>query len=497
MKPLSLNKIEAIYEKAKLKALNLCEKGDYTASIKYIKLCAKIAYAVSFKYVDNELDKLLSIILSKTIIIKSAPAIKNRVVFYDYYPNDGKGLSQQYLSALIDNNIEFLYIIENYVPSKTHDIISAISDYPKGELLILDNRLNDIEKAQVAYGEIMKFSPEKALLHFLPWDVTGCLIFSQMKSVKRYMINLTDHAFWLGKNCFDYLIEFREYGANLSLQERGVIHSAQILLPYYPIFKRTNFKGFDFHKKQDYVYFLTGGAFYKTFGDNYKFYRLLKRILIENPKLVILFAGDGDNKYISNFIISNKLENRLLLLGYRNDLSSVMENVDGYIATYPIGGGLIHQFACMAQKPIVAYVNRKNPSNYPESTLYNLSSDVKLSFDTDDEFSNEISKLVRDDSYRAKRGNETANKIISREEFGLLVQKYIIGDTEPKFEFKRYDIDINHRINLYLQIENTNFHFIPKAILKTLKFNSIKFAPIIMISYIVSNFGFLISKICK
>lgn len=70
------------------------------------------------------------------------------------------------------------------------------------------------------------------------------MIWIKYKSlVKRYLINPTDHAFWLGKSCLDFSIEFRDYGCNVSNKFRSIENNQIIKQIYYPILISSDFKG--------------------------------------------------------------------------------------------------------------------------------------------------------------------------------------------------------------------------------------------------------------
>ncbi len=500
MKKLNIRDVEHIYDRLKQKSISMYNGKQYSRSLKFIECAAKVAYNISFRFSDVELDNLIykiaTEIFQKSKTFNNDHRGRECFVFFDYYPNDSRGLSEQYLNALIDNNIEFLYIVENYQSNKTKNVITLVRNYPRCSLLILDDKCNDIEKAIIAYNEIIKYQPTRALLHLLPWDVVGCLVFSYLSNVKRYMIDLTDHAFWLGTNCFDYLIEFRDFGCTIALDKRKVLQDEIILLPYYPINFNQEFKGFPIQKEKGKVYLLTGGAFYKTYGDSYKFYAVLKKLLDSNKELIILFVGDGSKGYIHQFITRNNYQQRLILLGNRTDILEVFKHSDIFLATYPIGGGLMSQFAAMAGNAIIAFVDERNPSNYPENFLYKLHNETKLSYSGDDFFI-EAAKLINNESYRLEKAHCTNNKIISRNEFGSLFFDFIYKTRQQAFDYKHVFIDYNFRNELYLGIENDYYHYIPKSLLKILKIKSFYIFPSLVFSYAISNLDFIIKKMYK
>lgn len=497
MKKLELNEVEKLYDFFKRKAEISFNKRRYNLALKYIQCCAHIAYDISFRFADETLDNIIYQIASdilKNLTLDSETNNRNRFVLFDCYPNDNRGLSEQYLGALMCNQIEFLYIIENYAPDKTKNIIEKISKYDKADILILDSENSIIEKASVAYKKIVEFQPSKALLHLLPWDVVGCLVFSTLTGIERYMIDLTDHAFWLGINCFDYLIEFRDFGYTIAINRRNVLKEKIIYLPYYPIFVNSNFVGFPFKKRMGQTLLLTGGTYYKTFGDNYKFYEVLKKILENHPSLIVLFVGSGDKKYIDDFIKQNHFEDRLFLLGNRTDIAEVFRHSDIYLSSYPIGGGLMAQLASVSGCAIIAYVNENNPSNYPECMLPKLEKDIKLSYSGNSFFA-EIAKLIESPSYRLMKAKQSGNKVPSVEEFNRQFADYVLNKEQTRISCNSIDIDYAYRANLYLSIENEYYFYIPKSILKIFKVRSFILSPALVISYVIEHVCFLLKKL--
>lgn len=93
--------------------------------------------------------------------------------------------------------------------------------------------------------------------------------------------------------------------------------------------------------------------------DLLKAFRTVSKIY---PNLVLLIAGEGQYRdVLENFIFKNKLQNRIKLLGSRNDIPSLLEISDIFV--FPswyegLPGALIE--AMMAEIPIVA-------SNIPEN----------------------------------------------------------------------------------------------------------------------------------
>ena len=120
-------------------------------------------------------------------------------------------------------------------------------------------------------------------------------------NVIRYQINLTDHAFWLGADSIDKCIEFRDYGATISKKYRRIPIESIVKIPFYPIVNiDMKFQGFPFKKKDYQKVFFSGGALYKTFGDDNRFYRIVSNILNQYNDLIFWYAGSGDDSELKN-----------------------------------------------------------------------------------------------------------------------------------------------------------------------------------------------------
>lgn len=78
-----------------------------------------------------------------------------------------------------------------------------------------------------------------------------------------------DHAFWLGRNAFDYCLEFRDFGANLSRQYRHIPIQKLLKQPYYPLADPTIPYGGPPFERADGDVIFSGGTLYKTLDREY------------------------------------------------------------------------------------------------------------------------------------------------------------------------------------------------------------------------------------
>lgn len=219
---------------------------------------------------------------------------------------------------------------------------------------------NNIQKCKEIFEKIIQFGPSKILYHSAPWDTVGFITLSWLADYKieRFLINLTDHAFWLGRDCCDYFFEFRSWGVNLSLDHRHIAKERLLMLPYYPIRDTTiQFQGFPFNTEGKKV-IVSGGSLYKIYGSPI-FFDIVKTILDSYQDTVFFYLGNGETEPLMEFIKKNKLEDRFFYSKERRDINEIIKRCYFYLGTYPMGGGLMSQFAVANNKILVAYA--KNP----------------------------------------------------------------------------------------------------------------------------------------
>ena len=217
---------------------------------------------------------------------------ENRIVLVDSFCMDNRGLTQQYLRAMIRKDAEILYVCTSDTMDRGEDILREIDACPKAQVLHFDGSTTDpIVKADEAARKICQFAPAHIFFHVAPWDVAALLICSAVSGAFKYNINLTDHAYWMGASLFDYNIEFRPYGMTVSLEKRGLKPEQLLTQPIYPIAPLGHsFRGFP-EMPENAIKVFTGGALYKMLGKNDFFFRLMEKLLSVLPNVYILVAG--------------------------------------------------------------------------------------------------------------------------------------------------------------------------------------------------------------
>jgi hypothetical protein len=449
---------------------------NYEDCMSCINYASRLAYAVNFKYTDKNLENIIKNISENIIKSKNFKGNNNRYVFYDYFALPNRGLTQQYLRALMAWGVEFLYIIPRTIDCVDSKILDELKRYDKVQIYCVNMKAkNNIDMVMQISEALKKYQPFRAFLHMAPWDVIGNVIWNSFSNIERYQINITDHAFWLGINSSDYFLEFRNYGYNISYQYRDILKERLLLQPYYPIIDSAKYQGIPYENSVA-VRLLSGGAYYKVYGENNIFFRLIKKILEENPETLFYYAGNGDERPMLKFIRANQLDDRWFLIGSRTDLSEVMKRMDIYIGTSPWSGGLMTLLAAALSIPIVAYAAISDYSNYTEGFFSSLKEVPNITIHDKDTFYATVNQLVQDKLLRKELGQKMNNSLVAVDEFNVML-KYLVDTKHNREITLDLNIDIDSVAKRYLDLDNNYLHYIPRLLINkyTLRKMPVKF----------------------
>lgn len=459
--------------------------GLYNSCIIYMRCLANLYYTFNIKYTDEELERNIQILSAKlTTTDYKKPCTKKNCVFYDDYSMDNRGLTQQYLEALIKLEYKIIYI---YSPSFADNkrIINTLNATGDNRIISLKQNLAGINLAQHIYDIIQNVGTSLLFTQLLPYSVEACIAFCKIdKGIKKHNINLTDHAFNIGTSCIDYNLEFRNFGATTSVKHRGIPSNKEVLLPMYPILDKSfRFEGFPANCK-DKVVILTGGAPYKVIDSSELFFKLIKRLL-SNPKVVVVYVGCNNKATFERYIIKYDLQDRFVVIENRKDIYEVMRHCDIYMNTYPVGGGLMCQIAASCGKPVLNF--KANPQM--EECICQ-GGNIKMSYDTVDDFCQEAFQLINDDQYSIRRGEEFKKEIPSASQFCEMLGGFLnaghIGI--PINYLKAYTHDRTKDLPSALARERDSMVF-HKFLLKTLKHRMVLFPSAIceLLRYVIKR----------
>jgi len=474
---LSHQDVVNIYGKLYSTALSLYQNNKYQQSLNYITTAAKWAYTTNFKYADKDLEMLLMNIADNSISKIEINSDNNlRFLFLETHGIDNRGLTQQYLRALMNMNAEILFVSVECLRTKCTDILKELSLYDKAKVILFDKTEDSFGKAKEILKEVEKFQPSKLFLHLMPWDVTSLMVTHSIKGSLKYNINLTDHAFWLGSSFIDYNFEFRAYGKTVSLEKRNLKEEQLLYLPYYPILPKDkmSFQGFPI-KTEDKVVIFTGGAFYKMFGKNDLFFKIVDTLLNLSNKVNILIAGDGDRVIMNKKLSLLRNKERVQLIGNRKDINEVFKACDIYLDTYPLGGGLMQQFASLNSKPILSFSDFNTYGESQENMLKNSGNGI-CGHNNWDNFIIYATKLINDIEFRKLEGVRNQQLVPSVEVFNKCFAQ-LITKHENCLTWGAVSVNYGEMEKLYLEVENKYTHSAVKILIGRLKINVFKIYP--------------------
>lgn len=386
-----------------LNALKCIDLKKYNSALRYLTSAAGLLYDFEWCYQDKKIENAI-LNLSDSVIRKEFFEVCDRYIFFDSFTHDYKALTLQYLKALISNNCEFLYISRIPLNAQRNLIISEmISGYLGGSYRQIAT--SGIDASKEIYSICKEYSANKVIMQLMPDDITAMIAFAALPpSITRYQVNLTDHAFWAGICISDYVLEFRDYGCSLSQKYREIDPTKELLLPFYPFINvEVKFLGLPFYT-EDKIFIFSGGAIHKIMDSNLTFLNVIARMLKKRKNTVFAYAGTGgDAPKLINFFKGEGLEDRFYYLGHRGDINEIVKRCDIYINTYPMGGGLMCQYAAINSKPIVSLTDTSGRNI--ESIVCQRRS-LEFSCKTIQDFESAIDKLIVSSELRLSLGKK-------------------------------------------------------------------------------------------
>lgn len=473
-----------IVDKLKCGIKSEIKKKNYEAALELILNCANILYQTNLYYVDEDLEGYLKEIANKMEILSPIEKKTDVIFFYDGFGLNSRGLAQIYIKALCQIK-KVIYITYEDCKENIPDIQNIINKN--------DGRILYINRSQKKYTEQIlqlcsfasEFKPHDFFFYSFPNDVVGVTSLNILEGkVTRYQINLTDHAFWLGARCIDKCIEFRDYGANVSVKYRGISKNIIAKLPFYPIInKDIPFQGFPFRIVNGQKVVFSGGALYKTFGGKNKYYDIIDNILKKYKEVVFWYAGGGDDSKLKELM--KKYPGRIFHTLERNDLFQTLQHCRFYLNTYPICGGLMYQYAALAGIVPVTLRHDEDADGY----LLNQEKLV-VDFENKADLYQEVDKLIRDDTYFYERRNQLRCSVVSEEEFMCNLKEIMNNNDIMEINYTDINTDVfrSEYLNRISQYDIDSF-LISKKTIKTI----LKYFPMHVLRGIIKK---LISK-CK
>lgn len=424
------------------------KKGNIPTAMASIAVAADILYHYNQIYWDPQLEEMTVNLSEKCLELPPLSEEKadgpRRVLFYDGFGFDGRGLALVFMKALVKEGFQVTYVTVGHARGN-QPRLDAVLEGTGVRKIYLDTgreRKATLLALDRAFREIR---PQVAFFYTLPYDVPGAMVFHRWQGVcRRYLIDLTDHAFWLGKCAFDRCLSLRSLGASIAVHYRDIPGEDLRMLPYYaPIDKNIPFEGFPFPEETGPVIF-SGGALYKTLGDpELQYYQMVRSLLKEHTNARFLYAGTGDDSQLK--LLEEDFPGRVYHIPERKDLYQVLQHSTLYLNTYPMFGGMMMNYAALAGRPPLTLKHDHDA----DGLLFDQDK-LGVEFDTPEQLLEEAHRLLTDTDYRTRREKELQGCVITEERFTAQLARLVEDDTTD-FGFETPFVDTSRFRQEYLE----------------------------------------------
>lgn len=432
--------VDALLRELKQTMHKSLDKGNYEKAMASISTGCQILYEYNQYYVDNDFENgVVSVAneMKKSYCddLKEYRRNENTILFYDGFGLDTRGVAKMYLNALKKNGYHIVYITGKnamgHIPETESILLNADSS-----IYYIDFKTDYFNWAKELIHVFIQTSPKAMFFYTTPYDASGAVAFAVMEGLtERFLIDLTDHAFWLGVKSNDYFCGSRAMSASNQIYERGIEKNRLIKLGVNLIIEEglTDHSGLPFDvKKERYVF--SGGALYKTLGDpdNY-FYRIVSHILKKHKDVYFLYAGDGDRTEMDKILA--EYPERAFIISERKDFYYLIQNCTLYLNTYPMFGGMMMKYSANAGKLPITLKHDKDS----DGLLLDQES-RKIEYETYEDLVSDVDRLLDDKEYLSEREALLEGSVISEDRF-VKNLKSTIEDHCTDYEHGQEQID--------------------------------------------------------
>lgn len=428
----------------------LIKIGNYCKALETIDTFALVAEKINDIFRSDILEDTLRYIGENVIgkvTIPSSNHFPKRIVFYDQVGTT-ICLALQYLRALKSLGYEVFYIfernsflIDNQLKKEVEEICVKTAYYEGNYSL---STAKNIQKS------IVEFGAPKLIAQSPCFGAMGCSIFYSLMGIEKFRIVPGDQHFYIGIDCMDHFLEYRDFGINVAVHRRNIPINKIHYLPYYPIIESNiPFQGFPESVKGKLV--IGAAAREEKFHGSNWFFDASKYILEKYDNVVILFIGGKSEKVLS-FVEKNSLQNRFFVLGYRQDFVECMKHIDIFFDSYPWGSALTSMTAAYFSKPIISYHDKKYSLESLNGWLKRKDG-KSISYSDENQLYNYIERIIKDEQFRNEEGGFVRQSLPSASSFVTGLQTIL----EKKVSVREYtplNLEVlNDRSSMYLDLQ--------------------------------------------
>lgn len=432
-------KVDNLLEKLSDIAKTGIKKKHYEKAMAAMAASARIQYMYNQTYTDtvleNDILKIAKIKKEKYLDrIKKMKIQNNTVLFYDGFGLDTRGVAIMYLNALAKNDYHIVYVTKNEAKEQQPEIQKILCNANvTWEYIAMRNSYSDWMERLT--NIIIETEPKALFFYTTPNDVAGAISFAMFENIcDRYLIDLTDHAFWLGTKTNDFFLGSREMSASNQYFRRHIPKEKLIKLGVNLIVEEgEEHSGLPFNVEQE-RYIFSGGSLYKTLGDeNNTFYRIVDHVLEKHKDIKFLYAGNGDKIQMEHLL--KKYPERAFLIDERKDFFYLIKNCTLYLNTYPMFGGMMMKYSALAGKIPITLKHSADS----DGLLLNQKQ-AKIEYNSYEELLNDMDRLLSDGNYLKEREALLEGTVITEERFVNNVRG-VIEEHKTDYEHEIVEID--------------------------------------------------------
>ena len=414
--------------------------GDDNTGLFFLERICHLDYVLNQSFINDDVEKEINNYIQSKVNFDFSKNNNDFIAFYDGFGFSNRGLAKIYIKSLVKKN-KLIYISYKEQEESAREIIDFV--LKNGGIIELIEKGSYVNQIIQLKAFLSNNRPNAVFYYSRPSDVVGLIAIPSFKGIKKYCINLTDHAYWAGYTLFDFYIEFRHFGLTISRLYRGISPNKQVILPFYPqINCDVEFGGYPFEMNSCTKIIFSGGDLYKTISNDNLYYKTVSHILDYDGDTLFWYAGHGDSKRLLE--LKKTYPDRVFYTEERADLYQVLKHCYFFLNTYPLGGGLMMQYAAAACKIPLTYSN-----NSVLDGILIKQQGHQFEFNDYGSFIKMIEKCLDSSSFTEKEGIAAKKSIITEEEFDNTL--YEIINSKPQCVENVCDIDIASFRNSYLE----------------------------------------------
>lgn len=290
------------------------------------------------------------------------------------------------------------------------------------------------------------------VMHHHPFDVVPLVAFAVEGGPPVAVMNHADHVFWLGVSVADIVVHFREFGAALSQERRGIRRSFLVPLPLdinvaTPSRMESRAR---LNIPDDELMLLTIGSAAKYLPtERHRFFETALKVLDRHPKARLYVVGIAEKEAR---VLSIPRHDRIVLLGVIPDPTDYKAAADLYLEGYPFGSyTAMLEAAAWGVFPMAMH----SPTGHNDVTSEAAFRELTSSARSEADYVAGISALLDQPDDRRQRGRMIAQRIVDHHgaeaSQRYLAQFYSVVDTlqhsvEPlpdqPHQVNRHDLDL-------------------------------------------------------